>query len=158
MYDICIRTLRPNELHLLMGLFEYNDCNEMIQNNTNAINACSIDIFGLFLNGALLGELRVMYDNVDEKFANKGRRAYLYAFRIHKNFQGMGHGKQLLKYVINQLTDKGYSEFTVGVEDDNERAKHIYQNFGFNEIISRIQEEYQGEKYEYNLYLKVSKQ
>lgn len=95
-----------------------------------------------------------MCTNSDERFAQKGKRAYLYAFRIHENHQGEGLGKQLLKYVVDNLSQYGYTEFTVGVEDDNERAKHIYQRFGFNKKISRIQEEYQGEKYEYNLYLK----
>ena len=50
-----------------------------------------------------------------------------------------------------------YDEFTVGVEDDNHRAIHIYKDFGFNEIIARIHEEYQGEGYDYNLYLNKQK-
>ena len=31
---------------------------------------------------------------------------------------------------------------------------HIYQALGFNELLLRKQEEYQGDVYEYNLYLK----
>ena len=149
-----VKTLTSNELYLLKDLFRYNDPGEMIQSNSQKIKNGEIDIFSLFSDNRLIGELRVMYSNPDERFAQKGKRAYLYAFRIHENHQGEGLGKYLLKYVVDSLSQYGYTEFTVGVEDDNERAKHIYNSFGFNKIIARIQEEYQGEKYEYNLYLK----
>lgn len=46
-----------------------------------------------------------------------------------------------------------YCEFTVGVEDDNFRAMHMYRALGFNEFVLRKQEEYQGDWYEYDLYL-----
>ena len=149
-----VKPLNTEELYLLKDLFSYNDPEEMIQSNSQKIESGEIDIFGLFSNKVLIGELRAMYSNSDERFAQKGKRAYLYAFRIHENHQGEGLGKQLLKYVVDNLSQNGYTEFTVGVEDENERAKHIYQSFGFNIIIARIQEEYQGERYEYNLYLK----
>ena len=149
-----VKTLNVDELCQLNRLFCYNDPEAMIQSNSQKIESGEIDIFGLFSNKVLIGELRAMYSNSDERFAQKGKRAYLYAFRIHENHQGKGLGKHLLKYVIDNLTQNGYYEITVGVEDDNERAKHIYNSFGFDKIVSRIQEEYQGEKYEYNLYLK----
>lgn len=55
---------------------------------------------------------------------------------------------------LHILTDQGYTEFTIGVEDENERAIHIYHSFGFCKVIARKEEEYQGDHYEYNLYLK----
>ena len=61
---------------------------------------------------------------------------------------------QWLDEQIRQAINDGYTEFTVGVEDDNERAIHIYHSMGFNEFLLRKQEEYQGDAYEYNLYLK----
>ena len=45
---------------------------------------------------------------------------------------------------------KCYNDF---IEDENLRALHMYQALGFNELILRKQEEYQGDVYEYNLYL-----
>lgn len=95
-----------------------------------------------------------MYKNEDNQFAIEGQRAYLYAFRIDKKHQGKGCGKYLLAYVLDYLKAKGYTEFTVGVEDDNVKAIHIYNSFGFNDVIARKTEEYQGDSYEYNLYLK----
>lgn len=56
--------------------------------------------------------------------------------------------------MISYLQEKGYVEFTVGVEDSNEKALHIYRSIGFNEFLLRKQEMYQGDVYEYILYLK----
>ena len=95
-----------------------------------------------------------MYKSEDEYTAIPGRRAYLFAFRVKEDFQNKGYGTYLLKVVLDLLKEKGYSEFTVGVEDDNLRARHIYQEIGFTEFLIRKQEEYQGDSYEYNLYLK----
>ena len=102
----------------------------------------------------MLGELRVKYTDTDENFALPGRRAYLYAFRIRDGFRNRGYGTHLMKTVLDTLKDAGYSEFTVGVEDDNSVAKHMYAAQGFTEFVLRKEETYQGDTYSYNLYLK----
>lgn len=149
-----IKKLAVHELHALTELFKYNDEKQMIASCTNDIQNGKIDIFVLYDNDILMGELRVKYESDDDSFAVKGRRAYLYAFRIRKNFQGMGYGTYLLKSVLSILRENGYCEFTVGVEDDNHIAMHMYQEAGFDELLLRKREEYQGDSYEYNLYLK----
>ena len=83
-----VKPLNTEELYLLKDLFSYNDPEEMIQSNSQKIESGEIDIFGLFSNKVLIGELRAMYSNSDERFVEKGKRAYLYAFRIHENYQG----------------------------------------------------------------------
>lgn len=109
--------------------------------------------FFLYDNGILIGELHVLYESDDENYAVRGRRAYLFAFRVRTGFQNKGYGTYLLKEVLSALKKKGYCEFTVGVEDDNFRAMHVYRTLGFNEFVLRKQEEYQGDRYEYDLYL-----
>ena len=126
----------------------------MIYQNSKKINEGDIDIFGLFLNDRLIGEIRAAYNNENTIFAKKGIRVYLYAFRIHKNYRAKGFGRYLIENVISLLEYDGYSEFTIGVEDDNSVAKKIYNSLGFGIFVDRITEEYQGDNYEYNLYLK----
>lgn len=150
-----VRTINTDELSLLFQLFDYNNPDEMIDENTRDINEGKIDIFGLLREDRLIGEIHAMYVHSDERFAAKNRRAYLFAFRIHKDFQGKGYGQFLMNEVIAALVKKGYSEFTIGVEDDNETALHIYSKLGFTHFLGRIGEEYQGDKYEYGLYLKA---
>lgn len=150
-----IRKITPLELPLLTQLFDYNDPAEMIEQNKRDMNNGTIDIFVMFDDDHPIGELHAAYEGDDER-AVKGKRAYLFAFRIHEDYQGRGYGKRLLQSVIDTLFKQGYAEFTVGVEDNNTKAKHIYDSFGFNDLIARKYEEYQGDGYEYGLYLRRS--
>lgn len=149
-----VRPLTVDELPLLTKLFHYKDVQAMINETAQSIEQGEIDIFGLFKGSKLIGELHAMYRGEEEDKVIPEKRAYLYAFRIHKNDQGKGLGKFLAGQVIERLAEKGYSELTIGVEDDNERAIHIYKQFGFDELVARKYEEYEGYGYEYNLYLK----
>ena len=151
---IIVRKLKTTELLMLTQLFNYKDIDDMIFENTRDIENDIVDIFDLFDDSKLIGELHVKYDNEDKDFAEKGKRAYLFAFRVHNDYQGKGLGSYLLKTVIDELNAKGYHELTVGVEDDNLRAKYMYEKYGFIQPIARIKETYQGDSYEYDLLLK----
>lgn len=149
-----VKILKINELFMLTELFNYKDVDNMITENTRDIETGIIDIFALFDDDKIIGELRVKYISDDNRFAEKGKRAYLYAFRVHKKYQGKGLGNFLIENVLATLKENGYNEFTVGVEDSNARARYIYEKNGFTESVARIKESYQGDSYEYNLLLK----
>ena len=149
-----VRKLKVSEIPKLIELFKYKDVNEMIVENTKEIENGVIDIFGLFDGDKIIGELRAKYISDDKRLAEKNKRAYLYAFRIHQKHQGKGLGNFLLEKVLESLEESGYGEITVGVEDDNLRARYMYEKHGFTETIARIKESYQGDSYEYDLLLK----
>lgn len=149
-----VKRLKTNELFMLTELFNYKDIDNMITENTRDIENGVIDIFTLFDRDKIIGELRVKYISDDNRFAEKGKRVYLYAFRVYQKYQGKGLGNLLLKNVLTILEENGYSEFTVGVEDDNSKARYMYEKHGFTEPIARIKESYQGDSYEYELLLK----
>ena len=149
-----VRKLKTTELPILSQLFNYKDVDDMIAENTRNIENDVVDIFALFDNDKLIGELHVKYENEDKDFAEKGKRAYLFAFRVHKDYQGKGLGSYLLETVIDELNANGYHELTVGVEDDNIRARYMYEKHGFIYPIARIKETYQCDSYEYELLLK----
>lgn len=149
-----VRKLKASELPMLIQLFNYKDIDDMIDENTCNIENGTVDIFALFNNDMLIGELHVKYDNKDKEFAEKGKRAYLFEFRIHNDYQGKGLGSYLLETVIDELDANSYCELTVGVEDDNLRARYMYEKYGFVHPIARIKETYQGDSYEYDLLLR----
>ena len=153
--DCVIKELGVDELSLLGDLFNYRDIDEMIRENGRRISRGEIAIFALFEGERLAGELRVAYVHEDAQFASRGRRAYLYAFRVHRDLRGRGLGTRLLGGVLDRLAKAGYTEFTVGVEDDNPRARALYERFGFLSCVARQYEEYQGDGYEYDLLLKT---
>lgn len=149
-----VRTLQTTELPILTELFNFKNIDDMITENTRNIENGLVDIFVLFCDNRIIGELHVKYDNEDKRFAEKDKRAYLFAFRVHKDYQGNGFGSYLLKTVIDELKNNCYHELTVGVEDDNTRARYMYEKHGFIKPIARIKETYQGDSYEYDLLLR----
>lgn len=150
-------TLRPMssaELSALTALFDYNDVPAMIAENTRLIDSGAFSIYLLFEENDLIGELHVTWRSDDPLAAIDGQRAYLSAFRIREDRQGLGYGQHLLQGVISAIQERGYREITIGVEDDNALAKHIYAKFGFLEFVERRRESYQGDSYEYDLLLR----
>lgn len=113
-----------------------------------------IDVFVIEDNKDFIGELTVNYKSHQlEKETIPNRRVYLEAFRVDKKYQGQGLGQKLINHCIYYLTNIGYTEFTIGVEEDNEVAKHIYFKLGFTNAIDKGH----GDEFdpsEYTLYLK----
>ena len=113
-----------------------------------------IDIYVIEEEEKFIGEITVNYishELLTETIPNI--RVYFEAFRINRKYQGKGLGQKLIEYTINDLKEKGFKEFTIGVEEDNEKAKHIYFKYGFTEAIDYGK----GDEFdpsEYTLYLK----
>lgn len=116
-----------------------------------------IDIYVIEEDEKFIGEITVNYishDLLAETIPNI--RVYFEAFRIDKKYQGKGLGQKLIEYTIYDLKEKGFKEFTIGVEEDNEKAKYIYFKYGFTEAIDYGK----GDEFdptEYTLYLKKEK-
>lgn len=150
-----IRKIKLDEIEKLRTLYNHLDFEEFKRQLINEILNHKKDVYVISKDNELIGEITVFY-NLDYIATIKNLRVYLNAFRIKKEFQNQGLGQELLKYVINDLESKGITEFTIGVENDNEIAKHIYEKYDFTEIIDRREEKNNKEIYEYNLLLKKS--
>ena len=113
-----------------------------------------IDIYIIEINNKIIGEITVNYisHNLSEEAIEK-QRVYLEAFRIDKEYQKRGLGQKLIQYVIEDLISNEYYEFTIGVENNNSIAKHIYTKLGFTQEIA-IGTGNEFDNSEYTLYLK----
>ena len=113
-----------------------------------------IDIYAIEEEEKFIGEITVNYishDLLAETIPNI--RVYFEAFRINRKYQGKGLGQKLIEYTINDLKEKGFKEMTIGVEEDNQKAKHIYFKYGFTQAMDYGK----GDEFdpsEYTLYLK----
>ena len=152
--SLTIRPIQPDELRRLTALFDYNDVPAMIAENARLIESGDFSIYLLFEGSDLIGEIHVTWRSGDPLAAIDGQRAYLSAYRIREERQGLGYGQHLLREVIRLIEKAGYREITIGVEDDNVRAKHLYRKFGFTEFVARLSECYQGDAYEYDLLMR----
>lgn len=150
------RKVNLDELDKLKDLYDYDNFEEFKNQIIDEISNGIKDIYIITENENLIGEIKVVYKSDIPNQTIPNIRVYLSAFRIHKDYQNKGLGQKLLTFVINSLENEGITEFTLGVEDDNEIAKHIYEKFDFTEIIDRQSETVKGRTYEYNLLLRKS--
>ena len=67
---------------------------------------------------------------------------YLCAFRTVKQYQGKGHFSKLMRFMLDDLRQKGYTKAILGVEPNEETNKAIYRNWGFTESIKSATEQY----------------
>ena len=154
MADLILRPIAAAELSSLTALFDYHDVPAMIAENSRRIASGDFSIYLLLEGDELIGELHVTWRGDDSLAAIDGQRAYLSAYRIREDKQGRGYGQHLLRGVIAAIEARGYHEITIGVENDNFRAKHLYQKYGFGEFVARRSECCQGDSYEYDLLLR----
>lgn len=97
-----------------------------------------VAVYVIELNNIFIGELTVSYVSHDlASEAIPGQRVYLQAFRLNEKYQGAGLGQQLIQFALSDLEQQGYTEFTIGVEESNKCARHIYFKFGFTEAVGK---------------------
>ncbi len=63
-----------------------------------------------------------------------------FAISLYKEYRGHGIGTELMKRMLAELNDKGYSKASLAVQKANCAIK-MYQNVGF-EIVDETEEEY----------------
>lgn len=63
-----------------------------------------------------------------EKYKNLGEVISIY---LLPEYIGLGYGKKLLDFVIEQLKEKGYNEAFLWVLEENEKARNFYEKYGF---------------------------
>lgn len=150
------RKIHKEEFYKLRKLFPDNDAmwEKFTKKRLQQFNEQDIDIYVIEHNDKFIGEISINYSSHDlESETIPGVRVYLEAFRLEKEYQRQGLGQQLIEYAINDLENQGYKEFTIGVEEDNDIAKHIYFKYGFTEAIDKGH----GNEYDpcdYTLYMK----
>lgn len=86
----------------------------------------------------LIGELYIFWNSEDSDEADGVNRAYLCAFRIEEQSRGRGLSSRLMKSVLARVEEKGFSEVTIGVDNENyDKLKNMYNSWGFNELVKQ---------------------
>ena len=67
---------------------------------------------------------------------------YLCNFSTDKRYRGKGYFSKLFRFMIDDLKNRGYEKFTLGVEPTETKNLQIYQHLGFNNFIKSGRETY----------------
>jgi ribosomal protein S18 acetylase RimI-like enzyme len=74
---------------------------------------------------------------VDLKRGKPCKIGMLWAVRVIPGFQGAGIGSQLIEAAEKVLAELGYKFCEIGVEEENESARRLYESMGYREIGKR---------------------
>ena len=104
----------------------------------------SIPYYGI-LDGTIICEATAVIDpgEVQNSAGMMDKKtAYLCAFRTVKEYQGKGYFSDLLRFMLDDLKQKGFAKAVLGVEPDDKKNKAMYRHWGFTEFIKSATERY----------------
>ena len=84
------------------------------------------------VDGRLVGEIHVVWDDADPDRADGRCRAYLSTFRIHPDFQRRGYGLALVDRAVASVREHGCIEITIGAYLDEPEIQELYRQWGFD--------------------------
>lgn len=119
---------------------------EILKNNVveHIRNGQSITYYGK-MNDKIICQTTAMFDeNIIQNSDNLVgvKTVYLCNFSTDKKYQGKGYFSKLFRFMIDDLKNRGYEKYTLGVEPTETNNLQIYKHFGFNELIKSGQETY----------------
>jgi ribosomal protein S18 acetylase RimI-like enzyme len=80
----------------------------------------------------VVGRLFIQWNSSDTRYADGVSRAYIYALRVHTDWQGQGVGTRLITAAEGELCDRRFSIATLAVGQDNAAAFRLYQRLGYS--------------------------
>lgn len=92
-------------------------------------------VFIYKINGEFIGEGALVFDTEDSDYTISNQRVYVSRMIVRKEYRNRGIGSEILAFLIEKAKSMGYSEMTIGVDKDNANALHLYEKFGFNEVL-----------------------
>ena len=87
-------------------------------------------------NGALLGEISLVFDMNDPDYTIPHKRAYVSHLVVKKEHRRKGIGSALAAYLIGQAQQMDLQELSIGVDLDNFAALCLYTKAGFDRVLA----------------------
>ena len=92
-------------------------------------------VFIYKINGKFIGEGALVKHTDDADYTIPDKRIYVSRMIVKKEYRNKGIGSEILSFLIKKAMSMGYSEMTIGVNKDNLNALHLYNKFGFTEVL-----------------------
>lgn len=140
---------RLDELNAIYDMSRYeNFQNTRRDNLENCREICAV----AEQEGKFVGEISIMTQNSNIPAAViPNKRVYIFGLRILPEYQRRRIGTALLEYAIGLCVNRGIFEFTIGVEQDNEIARKMYEKLGFSQFLENCSEMQYGRMCRYDL-------
>lgn len=120
--------------HKESGFFVAQDNNikavVSIRDKNNYLSNVKITL-GKFKGYSLKTIYKLLWMNIALDHNPKENELYIDTLAVHKEFQEQGIGSFVLKTIIDAAKEKGYKRVSLHVIIENEKAKKLYEKFGF---------------------------
>ena len=101
------------------------------------------------LDDRAVGEGALVFANDDPDYTIPNQRVYISRVIVDISYRNQGIGAKIVDHLLTVAKEKGFSEASIGVDEDNYAARHLYeQKMDFTTVL------YQGED-EAGKYLKL---
>jgi ribosomal protein S18 acetylase RimI-like enzyme len=87
--------------------------------------------------GELIGQAFVMLKSGERDAADGDERAYVFSFRVKSGWRNQGIGSFLMRFIEEDLRQRGFKLVTLNVAKENRAAQRLYQRLGYQVIGSR---------------------
>ena len=95
------------------------------------------------IGGKFIGQSDLVLDK--DGYTIPDERVYLSRLIVKKKYRNKGIGSRITDFLLDKAKEMGYSEVSLGVDCDNEKALYLYKKKGF-EIYAQDKDE-NGEFY-----------
>lgn len=127
--------LNPKDYYKCGNIWDINKDSNMTKNWYDELVSGNRIIFVYTENDEFIGEGALVFNNNDSDYTIENKRIYLSRMIVKPDCRNRGIGGIIIDYMINYAKQLGYIEMSLGVDIDNESARHLYDKKGFTTVI-----------------------
>lgn len=137
LFELCIRHIVREDLRALEWDGEYIHYRQIFLDAFHAAQRGEVIIWVADIpQEGIIGQVFISLTSARQDLADGVNRAYLYGFRVRPTYRDHGVGTKILKFVENDLINRGFRKLTLNVGRDNKSALRFYKRMGFHIIHS----------------------
>ena len=129
-----IEPLNPEEYHKCSNIWNMKS-QPLADKWLDEIKSGNRLVFVYKINGEFIGEGALVFDTGDPDYTVPDRRVYVSRMIVKKEYRNRGIGSEILEFLIAKARELSFSEMSIGVDKDNINALHLYNKYGFTEVL-----------------------
>jgi ribosomal protein S18 acetylase RimI-like enzyme len=134
MEPVTIRHLQEADLPRLEWSREHTRLRRMFRAAFNEMQTGLRSLWVGVAGDQVVGRLFIQWNSANLRYADGVSRAYIYALRVHRQWQGQGIGTRLIAAAEDELRARGFTVATLAVGQTNAAAFRLYQRLGYQVI------------------------
>lgn len=135
MKNCCIIELDPKDYIKCNSIWDMSGNPEKAKRWYDDLISGNRVIFVYIENGEFAGEGSLVFEKHDPDYTIPKKRIYLSRLIVKRECRNRGIGGMIIDHLVHYAKNIGYEEISLGVDIDNEPARHLYEKKGFTTVI-----------------------